>query len=233
MFVTISFLMAVAPAVLLLFYYYNKNKTRYKSKPLIIKIFLLGIIYTLPVFGLEQILTLINRHFQWPRLLYYFFEAFIVAGLCEEYIKLRIVKTYAYPSHAFRTTFDGIMYTITAGLGFACMENIVYVTHGTLATAMTRGITAVPMHAVCSGMMGYYIGRARFAASAQERDTLLTTGLWIAIIIHGLYDFFIMIAPVYGSVFSSVAITLVAITFLRLRDRINQALQETPPEQNG
>jgi len=210
----------------LIYYFYHKDQVGRKSKRLLIKIFLLGIIYTLPVYGLEQIVSLINQQFKGSQILFYLFESFVVAGLCEEYIKLRIVKKYAYPTDHFRQVYDGIMYTVTASLGFACMENIVYVINGTLSTALNRGFTAVPMHAISSGMMGYYIGRARFASTTKDEHVFMATGLWIAIFIHGIYDLLVMIAPLYGSIFSSIAIAFVAIVFLRLRTRINQTLND-------
>jgi len=222
----IAFIMAAAPALFLLYYFYKKDRSHPKSKKMVLKIFLIGIIYTVPVFGLEQIVSVIYERYQWPPLLAAFFEAFVVAALCEEYIKFRIIKTYVYSSGHLRKIFDGIMYTVTASLGFACMENIVFVINGTMETALNRGLTAVPMHAICSGMMGYYIGRARLTASVNRQKNLMNIGLGAAILIHGGYDFLLLISPGYGSIYSSLAIVFLAIVYLRLRNKIIQSLQD-------
>ena len=88
-----------------------------------------------------------------------------MAGLVEEYLKLTVVRLTAYRAPAFDEVMDGVVYTVVAGMGFACLENVLYVMGGSLATALVRAFTAVPLHAVASGLMGYSLGRARFAAS--------------------------------------------------------------------
>jgi len=95
----ISFLMAVFPAVLLVYYYYRQDKNRSKHKGLIINIFLLGICCSLSVIILASLVRKANAVFQWSIFFTNFFEAFIVAGLCEEYIKLLIIRNYAYSNN--------------------------------------------------------------------------------------------------------------------------------------
>jgi RsiW-degrading membrane proteinase PrsW (M82 family) len=145
-----------------------------------------------------------------------------VAGLCEEYIKLQIVKNYAYCKPSFDEIMDGIVYTSVASMGFACMENILYVMNDAWHTAIARGFTAVPLHAVCSGMMGY-IGRAKFANTKEQEKFLIYKGLWQAVAIHGLYDFLLFISPKVGSIFSVIIVPLIFWTYLRLKSRIRLA----------
>jgi len=83
----VSFLMAVFPAVLLVYYYYRQDKNRSKHKGLIINIFFLGVCCSLAVIILASLVRQANVVFQWSPFFTYFFDAFIVAGLCEEYIK--------------------------------------------------------------------------------------------------------------------------------------------------
>ena len=225
MYILISFFMAVIPSLLFVWYYYKQDKLRRQPKGLIIKVFMIGSIYTLPVYFLEYIVSLSNAYFDISYILFYFFEAFIVTGLCEEYIKLRIVKKYVYETGNFSGIMDGIIYTITASLGFACMENVIYVMHGTLAMALARGVTAVPMHAVCGGMMGYYIGMAKFAGTKKEEKFLMNRGLWLAICVHGLYDFLLFISPIIGSIFSFLTIPLILGTYWKVKEKIHMALK--------
>jgi len=62
------------------------------------------------------------------------------------------------------------------------MENILYAMSGGINVAILRAFTAVPMHAVASGMMGVYIGKAKFATDKHAERSCLYKGLWIAIL---------------------------------------------------
>ena len=208
--------MAAAPSVLLIYYFYYQTKKN-EPKGLIFKISALGIIYTLPIYLLEGVVGQLNAYFDVSLMLYYFFEAFIVAGLCEEYIKFRIVMKYVYHTKYFTSMTDGIVYTVVASLGFACMENILYVVSGTWVTALARGFTAVPMHAVSSGIMGYFLGQAKITQDEKKKRHLINQGLWQAILIHGLYDFCILVSPILGSIFSLLTVPLIFSVYLQLR----------------
>jgi RsiW-degrading membrane proteinase PrsW (M82 family) len=122
--------------------------------------------------------------------------AFLVAGLVEETIKFMIAYWFTKRSSYFSEEYDGIIYTVAVGLGFAFMENILYIgsaliSEGApLATALARAFTAVPSHALDGAVMGYFIGRAHFATDPGERLRLNFLGLLLAILFHGLYDFF-------------------------------------------
>ena len=219
----VSFLMAVLPAVLLVYYYYRQVKSKPKPKGLIINIFLLGVCSSLAVIILTGLVRQANVVFRWSVFFTIFFEAFIVAGLCEEYIKLLIIKNYAYHKPSFNGVMDGIIYTIVVSMGFACMENIIYVMNNSWHNAIARGFTAVPLHAVCSGMMGYYIGQAKFAKTKKEEKSLIYQGLWQAVAIHGLYNFLLMFSEATGAKLSVLIVPLILWTYLRLKNKIRLA----------
>jgi len=226
MYIAFSFVMAVIPSILLVCYYYRQDKKRPEPKGLIIKIFLLGIVCIIPVFFLELLAGLFNRVFIWSPVVFYLVRAFVVAGFCEEFIKLRVVKKYAYNDIHFDEVMDGVVYTVVASLGLACIENILYVMNTNLQVAVSRAITAVPMHAVCSGLMGYYIGKAKFAESEKEENALIYKGLGIAVFLHGLYDFCLFISPVWGFAFSLLIFPIVILSFLKLKGKIKMAIEE-------
>ena len=230
--IIISFLLAVIPAVFLLWYFCRLANTGTGSRTVILQIFFTGIISIFPVVALEIMISKVNVYYQWSRFIYYFFEAFIVAGLVEEYIKMQIVKFTAYYKGRLHKIIDGIVYTIAASLGFACIENILYVFGNNWETAIARGVTSVPLHAVASGTMGYYIGLARFARNKGQERLLLNVGLWQAIMIHGLYNFLILISPLFGAMFAAFVIPMVIFLYIRLKSRIFQA-QELDGELRG
>ncbi len=79
-----------------------------------------------------------------------------------------------------------MVYGVAASLGFATFENLLYVGQSGLAVALMRALTAVPSHAFLGAIMGYYVGRARFAASGRGR--WLWTAFWVPTLLHGVYD---------------------------------------------
>jgi RsiW-degrading membrane proteinase PrsW (M82 family) len=222
----VSFLLAAAPALLLLRYYYRQDRERPEPKGMIVRIFLLGIAATFVAIPLEMLVSAFQQVFTGFPLLVALFRAFVVAALVEEYLKLSIVRLFAYKNRNFDEVMDGVVYTVVASLGFACMENILYVMGGTVWTALTRAFTAVPLHATASGLMGYYIGRARFAASPQTERALINKGLRTAIFIHGTYDLLLFAIPSLGIWLILGVIPLIVGSFLALRRRIRAALDE-------
>ncbi len=117
-------------------------------------------------------------------------KSFIVAGFCEEFAKMQIVMRRIYKNPVFDEHMDGIVYSIMASMGFAMLENFFYVFQHGIGTGVLRCFTAVPMHAMTTGIMGYYIGLSIFHAKEEARQRLIYKGLFIAVFIHGAYDFF-------------------------------------------
>ncbi len=109
----------------------------------------------------------------------------------------------------FDEVMDGIVYTVVASLGFACFENVMYVMSGGVGVALTRAFTAVPLHAFCSGIMGYYIGMAKFDQANQKK--YFRKGLFIAILTHGLYDFLLLGSPEFAKLWGETAAGLIAL----------------------
>jgi len=205
--------LAVIPALLLLLFFYNKDKQKKEPVSLILKVFIFGFISVLPAILIEMLLAYFipDR----SQLFNIIFRAFIIAALVEEGIKLKTVMLFAFPNNNFDEAADGIVYTITASLGFAVFENIFY-SFGPISTLLLRGITAVPLHAIASGIMGYYIGKSKFGD-----QKLKYKGLAIAVFIHGFYDFFLF----YGSWLPVLIIPLLIISGRVLLKLYKSALQ--------
>ena len=115
-----------------------------------------------------------------------FVDAFLVAAFTEESLKLLIVLAYALRRSVFDEVIDGVLYTVAASLGFGLLENMMFAATD-VGTGIARALTVVPMHAVAAGVMGYFVGRARFA-NATSVLPLALAGLFFAVLIHGSYD---------------------------------------------
>ena len=216
----IPFIFAIIPSILLVRYFYLKDVNKPEPVGLIIKIFLAGFICTIPIVFIEIIIDAIVQSFDFSLLIYLFLQAFIVAGLCEETMKLMVIKLFVYNNKHFDERMDGIVYTIVASLGFACLENIMYVSDGGLPIALIRSFTAVPLHAFCSGIMGYYIGKAKFS-KINSKEYMLK-GLVYAILIHGSYNFVLFI----GGIYSLIIIPILIISYKKLKLYIDMAIKE-------
>ena len=179
----LNLVLAGLPSLIILFYFHQRDRRKPEPLGLVFRVFLLGIVIVFPAALFELLLgaSLITR----VPLLRNLFRAFIVAAFVEEGLKYFVVKNFVFEKPQFDELTDGIIYTITASLGFAFFENLFYSVGGP-ATLIIRGFTAVPLHAAASGIMGYHIGVAKF------HDALaLHRGLLYAILIHGFYDFFL------------------------------------------
>lgn len=116
--------------------------------------------------------------------------AFLQAGLAEEAAKLIVLLGYSLRTHQISDPMDGLVYGATASLGFATLENVLYVTDGGVGTALLRAILSVPGHAFFGAVMGYYVGRAHTVENLPGRSNrLILQGLLTAAFLHGLYDF--------------------------------------------
>lgn len=220
----LSITAAVAPALAILWYFYRQDRAKPEPKRLVLRIFFFGILSTIPVILLDMYLTNhLQIYLHMPGILYELFVAYVQAGFCEELVKLLVVLFFIYRHHRFDEVADGIVYTITASLGFACLENILYVVGKPFAVAVARALTAVPFHAVCSGIMGYYVGRARFTKFKSLEIRLILTGLILSVLIHGTYDFLLFISPVFGSLYSLLIIPIIYLAFKRVKSKIKKA----------
>lgn len=128
-----------------------------------------------------------------PRLFRY---ALFAIGPIEEMAKLLpfLVIVRFFPE--FDEPVDGIIYASFIALGFATVENILYLQFVTSGEALARGFAGPVVHIVFASLWGYYIGRACLARRAVLRTLLLafcgTAGL------HGLYDYLVIALPAFA-----------------------------------
>lgn len=147
-----------------------------------------------------------------------FISAFFKVALIEEFSKFVFLRFILYRNEHFNEPFDGIVYAVMVGMGFATLENVVYVFELGFMTGLLRMFSAVPAHAVFAIMMGYFLGLAKFSHRHVLRYSLLA--LLIPTLFHGAYDYFLFIAEingVYAGVWIGSAIALVTGVILSRR----------------
>lgn len=187
MFNTLLFI-SLAPVFIIAFYIYSRD--RYEKEPvsLLIKALFIGVLCVLPVLLIEGVLT---KLYTGPEgISEAAYTAFVVAGLTEEGIKFLALFIFFWRNKNFNEKFDAIVYAVYISLGFAAIENVLYVFQGGYSVGLLRAITAVPAHALFGIMMGYNFGLARF--NGKYMGINLFAAFAIPFIFHGAYDFLLM-----------------------------------------
>ncbi|MDA1267495.1 MAG: PrsW family glutamic-type intramembrane protease [Bacteroidetes bacterium] len=115
-------------------------------------------------------------------------QSFLEAAIPEELAKFGILYFLIWKSRELDHSYDGIVYSVFVSLGFAIIENILYVLEGGFTVAIVRAIFSVPGHGLFGVMMGYYFSLARFHEGGKRREFLIKS-LAIPILFHGAYDF--------------------------------------------
>lgn len=182
-------ILAVLPGLLVCGAVYWADK--YEREPLVplVLCFGLGAGITFPAIYLEKMaIKWVGEIGQDPVLT--FLLAFGAIAPVEEILKWLALLLGAFIWRFFNEPFDGIVYSVMIAMGFATVENLIYIDLFGHETAVLRSVTAVPAHLVFAIALGYYAGLAKF--NPKERTHLLLRGLLVAILLHGTYDFLVL-----------------------------------------
>ena len=182
--------LAVAPVVWLLRYVYKKDKYEKEPLSMLIWAFVLGIL-AIPL----DLITVGIINSIWVGDLV-FYSAFWEAGIPEELCKWTLFMIVIWRNRNFNEFFDGIVYATFIGLGFACLENIMYVFgeetfFGAIGVSLLRAGLSVPAHFLFGVLMGYYLAMAKY--NPENRKRYLIYSLVIPMLAHGVFDYILML----------------------------------------
>ena len=181
---------ALLPAAILLFYVYSKDKVEKEPIGLIARVFFLGAL-TGPVAAIvENVLFGVFEAAVPAGALLLVLEYFVGVAAVEEALKFLALSTVR-KNPAFNYVFDGIVYAVAAALGFAALENVLYVLDGGLQVALARAIFSVPGHCADGVVMGCFYGMARqreVAGNKSGARTYYLLAFLLPAIEHGFYD---------------------------------------------
>jgi RsiW-degrading membrane proteinase PrsW (M82 family) len=133
----------------------------------------------------------------------------LTVSTTEELLKFLVVMLIIYPSKYFDEPFDGIVYSVFVGMGFATAENLTFVLQSSASLAIMRMISAVPAHFVFAVIMGYYLGKAKRKRKTQILFIFLS--IIIPIMIHTIYDYFLFIDFVPGVWIGGIVTLIIAL----------------------
>jgi RsiW-degrading membrane proteinase PrsW (M82 family) len=194
--------LAIAPAIFILWYVYCKDYYEPEPLRLVVWVFLLG--------GLSVFLAAVIEY-PFPSGI---ITSSVVAPFVEETIKFGVVFFFVYRLPEFDEPVDGMVYAAATGLGFAAVENIFYVLGGGIAVGVLRAIASVPGHMIFSCVWGFALGTAKFREGPARRPIIIA-GLAGAIVLHGIFNFSLEVYEVAGLVFILVLIIPLGLWYTR------------------
>lgn len=189
---SLHLLVAVFPIIIIGLYIYNKDKEK-EPISFLMSLLFKGIISGILVIVINVIFYFIGLDFDvfnmntYELLLY----VFLFVGFVEEGSKLLFLYRYAYNSKYYDYTFDMIVYSVFVSLGFAVLENILYVYSYGIEVGLQRSVTAIIFHACCGVIMGLFLGVSKIKELNNDKKSNVykLSALIIPTIIHGMYDF--------------------------------------------
>ena len=146
--------------------------------------------------------------------------ALLVIGPIEELSKLLFFVLIVVRFEEFDEPLDGIIYASFIGLGYAAIENWQYLEYLTPLEAVARGFASPVVHMVFASIWGHWIGRAYLNGESLARATAI--GFAIAAILHGIYDFAVLLQPYSALPFAALLIVLIWMWRLRLMRRLHR-----------
>ncbi|MDZ7650988.1 MAG: PrsW family glutamic-type intramembrane protease [Cytophagales bacterium] len=210
--------LALAPGVAIGVYIYLKDHHEREPVGLLIRSFFFGLLSIFVTLLISQVIGLFVTIDE-TSLSDQAVSAFLIVALVEEFSKFIFVRGILYNNKHFNEPFDGIVYSVMVGMGFATFENILYVVDGGIGTALLRMLTAVPAHATFAVLMGYYLGKAKFE---HKKSYYALHALGVATLFHGAYDYCLFISFVPGIVFGALISLVVGIWLSKKAIRIHQ-----------
>jgi protease PrsW len=192
--------LSVVPAALLAAFIWYSDITTNEPLGLLVATFVLAVLFATFAAVVNSISRPYFQLFGGLGLVLYFY---LIVGPVEEAVKLLAVRIFAYRSETFDAVIDGAVYGAIAGLGFAAIENTIYIT-GVVAEAQVGLVTAAtdiaaqralvgPGHVFYSAIAGYYLGLAKF--NREHAGPLVVKGLLIAAFVHATYNTTVSIVP--------------------------------------
>ena len=211
-------LVTILPSILIILFFVNSDKFK-EPKSEIIKVFIFGILITIPAYILNTFLG--DFWYNNTKVSQNLISSFLTAAPVEEGLKLSILYYFVYKMKDFNEPLDGIVYGVTASLGFATLENIYYVylladhfQTTSMALAVVRSFSAVPAHAVFGIFMGYFFMKYSFIKKGDN----LFFAFAVPFVLHGCYNLFIA-----SNFFVSLSLVIIAwIVALRLFSRLKK-----------
>jgi protease PrsW len=215
---------AIAPGLVICLFIYFKDKYNREPLGLMIVSFIMGMLAIIPAVIIQIALTKPVEHIMGEGIYYVAVFSYLIVALSEEGSKFLVLRFIPYRRKAFDDPFDGIVYAVVVGMGFATLENIGYVMQHGLGTGLLRMFLSVPAHATFAVLMGYHVGLAKFDPANKKRHLLLA--IFWPVFFHGTFDFFLFVGKTWlyfgGAVVSFIVAVKLSLKLIRKKQEISK-----------
>ena len=193
----IILIVALLPAAVVWWYIWKRDQKKEPTK-LLVKATCYGVLICFPIALVEILIStiLFGPDGQPTTLIGTTANAFLVAAIPEETFKLLALWLILRKNPYFDEHFDGIVYAVCVGLGFAGFENILYLFQNIedwMSIAFFRSLMAVPGHYAFAILMGFYYSKYHFVDHSRRTAVMI---LVAPVLAHGLYDALLMTSMV-------------------------------------
>ena len=187
----IYFAAALLPAIILMRYIYQKDKAEPEPPALLAKLALYGCGAAFLASVIESGTDLVLESMSFSSNTQYVIILAITVGLAEEFAKMLFLKRATWDNHNFNYLFDGVVYAVFVSLGFAALENVLYVFSYGLSVAFARAVLSVPAHMCFAVFMGAFYGQAKYCdvyGNKAGRTRNLLLAFILPVIFHSFFD---------------------------------------------
>jgi RsiW-degrading membrane proteinase PrsW (M82 family) len=216
--------LAIAPGIVICLFIYFKDKYNREPLGLMLLSFLMGMLAIIPAVIIQLALTQPVNQLIGEGIFYTAVFAFLIVALSEEGSKFLAFRLVPYRRKAFDDPFDGIIYAVMVGMGFATLENVGYVLQHGFGTGVLRMFLSVPAHGTFAVLMGYHAGLAKFYPEQRMKYMLLAV-FW-PVLFHGTFDFFLFVGNSWlhfaGAVVSFMVAIKLSIKLIRRKQAISR-----------
>ncbi|MBI5482316.1 MAG: PrsW family intramembrane metalloprotease [Deltaproteobacteria bacterium] len=183
--------LSLIPCLIWLAFFYFQDFYQREPVWIILVTFLLGAASALVALVLNTMGSAILLSMFGKTTTYKVLELWLVVGPVEEFVKMSAVLDFAYRRKEFDEPSDGVIYAAAAALGFAALENVIYLARHGEQIIMLRGIFANSGHALDAAIWGLALSKAKAAPNiASKRAGIIALGWLLAAAVHALYDTF-------------------------------------------
>ncbi|NLA24260.1 MAG: PrsW family intramembrane metalloprotease [Bacteroidales bacterium] len=230
-----SLVVTLIPGLLWLWFFYMEDKYEKEPVQMLLGVFALGALAAYAI--AEPLITILKPTvsvFE-QNLLTQFLTQFLIIGMIQLLVIFIVVRFSIYFSDEFNEPADGVIYSIAAGLGFAATYNITYLNgleSMNMGVVITRVINFYLVMAIFSGIMGYFIGFAKFSKSGNfGRELFMSLGLIIAVFLYAVYETVLgkiqgMEFDIWKELFISAGIVIVI--YLIMYFLLNRSVEASP-----
>lgn len=219
---------AIAPVVVLLWQILKRDSANPEPPKMLMKAFFYGMVSTVVTFIFLPVTEMIGDIMMLDDnpLALAFKQAFFSAALPEEGAKLLMLWLLLRNNPYFDERFDGIVYAVCVGMGFAAVENVLYLFNNYdswLSVGIARALFAVPGHFFDAVIMGYYYSHYHFGTRRNPATKALI--LAAPVVAHGIYDGILFSYSIDDGV-AVVALILFLVFFNRLKKTGRRLIDE-------